>query len=154
MSEKRNPKGFATTRRTILTGATAFGGVVMMPNVLKAQTFPSRTIRIVVPFPAGATTDMLARLFAQRMTETMGQSVVVENVGGAGGSLGADQIAKASPDGHSLLFGNITFTTTTASLMLASIHGRTRRQNAVRSAAGIRPSASARVASSRLPKNR
>jgi tripartite-type tricarboxylate transporter receptor subunit TctC len=62
---------------------------------------------------------MLARLFAQRMTETMGQTVLVENVGGAGGSLGADQVAKAAPDGHTLLFGNITFTTTTASLIYA-----------------------------------
>jgi tripartite-type tricarboxylate transporter receptor subunit TctC len=72
-----------------------------------------------VPFPAGATTDMLARLFAQRMSETMGQTVVVENVGGGGGSIGADQVAKATPDGHTLLFGNITFTTTTSSLLYA-----------------------------------
>jgi tripartite-type tricarboxylate transporter receptor subunit TctC len=62
---------------------------------------------------------MLARLFAQHMSETMGQNAVVENVGGAGGSLGADQVAKAAPDGHTLLFGNITFTTTTSSLMYA-----------------------------------
>ena len=73
-----------------------------------------------MPFPAGATTDMLARLFAQRMTEGLGQSVVVENVGGAGGSLGADQVAKAAPDGHTLLFHNITFTTTTSSLQFVS----------------------------------
>jgi tripartite-type tricarboxylate transporter receptor subunit TctC len=87
---------------------------------LRAQErFPNRTLRVVVPFPAGATTDMLARLFAQRMTETLGQSVVVENVGGGGGSIGADQVAKSTPDGHTLLFGNITFTTTTASLMYA-----------------------------------
>ncbi len=72
-----------------------------------------------MPFPAGATTDMLARLFAHRLTETLGQTVVVENVGGAGGSLGADQVAKAPPDGHTLLFHNITFTTTTSSLLFA-----------------------------------
>jgi tripartite-type tricarboxylate transporter receptor subunit TctC len=83
------------------------------------ERYPSRTIRIVVPFPAGATTDMLARLFAQRMTETMGQSVIVENVGGGGGSIGADQVAKAAPDGYTLLFGNITFSTTTSSLLYA-----------------------------------
>jgi tripartite-type tricarboxylate transporter receptor subunit TctC len=56
---------------------------------------------------------MLARLFAQRMAESLGQTVLVENVGGAGGALGADQVAKATPDGHTLLFHNITFTTTT-----------------------------------------
>ena len=73
----------------------------------------------MVPFPAGATTDMLARLIANRLTETMGQSFVVENVGGGGGSIGADQVAKAAPDGHTLLFHNITFSTTTSSLLYA-----------------------------------
>ena len=108
------------TRRDILKYTAALGGLLLAPSVLRAQAqYPSRTIRIIVPFPAGATTDMLARLFAQRMTETMGQSVVIENVGGGGGSIGADQVAKATPDGHTLLFGNITFTTTTASLLYA-----------------------------------
>jgi tripartite-type tricarboxylate transporter receptor subunit TctC len=89
------------------------------PEVFAQEKFPSRTVRIIVPFPAGATTDMLARLIANRLTETLGQSVVIENVGGGGGSIGADQVAKAAPDGHTLLFGNITFSTTTASLMYA-----------------------------------
>jgi tripartite-type tricarboxylate transporter receptor subunit TctC len=106
------------TRRTFVVGASALMGAVAAP-AFGQERFPSKTIRIIVPFPAGATTDMLARLFAQRMTETLGQTVVVENVGGAGGSLGADQVAKAAPDGHTLLFGNITFTTTTSSLLYA-----------------------------------
>jgi tripartite-type tricarboxylate transporter receptor subunit TctC len=106
------------TRRQILAGAAALGAAGMFTQSLGAQErYPSRTVRIVVPFPAGATTDMLARLIAQRLTESMGQSFVVENVGGGGGSIGADQVAKASADGHTLLFGNITFTTTTASLI-------------------------------------
>jgi tripartite-type tricarboxylate transporter receptor subunit TctC len=120
MSKKQNSFHVSATRRTVLTGAAAIGGSAMMPNVLRAQAFPARNIRIVVPFPAGATTDMLARLFAQRMTETMGQNVLVENVGGGGGSIGADQIAKAAPDGYSLLFHNITFTTTTSALQFAN----------------------------------
>jgi tripartite-type tricarboxylate transporter receptor subunit TctC len=108
------------TRREFVGAAAAAGAAAFIPAALRAQErFPSRTIRIIVPFPAGATTDMLARLFAQRMSETMGQSAVVENVGGGGGSIGADQVAKAAPDGHTLLFGNITFTTTTASLIYA-----------------------------------
>lgn len=109
-----------TTKRSVLAGAAAAVGLLFASTIVPAQErFPSRTIRIVVPFPAGATTDMLARLFAQRLTETLGQSVVVENVGGGGGSIGADQVAKAAPDGHTLLFGNITFTTTTSSLIYA-----------------------------------
>ena len=120
MAKSFNESHATTTRRGILTGATAIGGAALLPRALRAQEkYPSKTIRIVVPFPAGATTDMLARLFAQRMTETMGQSVLVENVGGGGGSIGADQVAKAAPDGYSLLFGNITFTTTTSSLLYA-----------------------------------
>jgi tripartite-type tricarboxylate transporter receptor subunit TctC len=108
------------TRREILAGATAAGMTVAMPVVLRAQAqYPSRAVRIVVPFPAGATTDLLARLIANRLSETMGQSFVVENVGGGGGSIGADQIAKAAPDGHALLFHNITFSTTTSSLLFA-----------------------------------
>jgi tripartite-type tricarboxylate transporter receptor subunit TctC len=118
MSKRRNTNGL--TRRAFLNGGAALGGALILPQAVRAQGFPSRTIRIIVPFPAGATTDMLARLFAHRMTETMGQTAVVENIGGAGGSLGADQVAKAAPDGHTLLFGNITFTTTTASLMYAN----------------------------------
>jgi tripartite-type tricarboxylate transporter receptor subunit TctC len=89
--------------------------------VLRAQgAFPNRTVRVIVPFPAGATTDMLARLIAQRLGETMGQTFVIENVGGGGGSIGADQVAKAPADGHTLLFHNITFSTTTSSLMFAN----------------------------------
>jgi len=108
------------TRREILAGAATAGMAVAAPSVLRAQAqYPSRAVRIVVPFPAGATTDLLARLIANRLSETMGQSFVVENVGGGGGSIGADQVAKAAPDGHALLFHNITFSTTTSSLLFA-----------------------------------
>ncbi len=116
----RNVNFRSTTRRQVLAGGAAFGAATLLGKPALAQAWsPTKTIRIVVPFPAGATTDMLARLFAQRMTETLGQTVLVENVGGAGGALGADQVAKAAPDGHTLLFHNITFTTTTTTLQLA-----------------------------------
>ncbi len=114
------------TRRDLLKRAAVFGSAALFaPTVLSTgrslgqSQFPSRTVRIVVPFPAGATTDLLARLIANRLSDTMGQSFVVENVGGGGGSIGADQVAKAAPDGHTLLFHNITFSTTTSSLLFA-----------------------------------
>lgn len=90
------------------------------PALARAQAWqPAGTIRVVVPFPAGGTTDILARLYAQRLTESLGVTVVVENRGGAGGSLGADVVAKAEPNGQTLLFHNLTFSTTTAALEFA-----------------------------------
>jgi tripartite-type tricarboxylate transporter receptor subunit TctC len=108
------------TRRVFLAGAALVGLTALPGGAAFAQaSYPTRSIRVIVPFPAGGTTDMLARVFAQRMSEGLGQSVLVENMGGAGGSVGADAVAKAEPDGHTLLFHNLTFSTTTASLLHA-----------------------------------
>jgi tripartite-type tricarboxylate transporter receptor subunit TctC len=97
--------------------ALAAAGLLAAPAALRAQAWqPTGPIRVIVPFPAGGTTDILARLYAQRLTETMGVSVVVENRGGGGGSIGAEVVAKAPPDGQVLLFHNLTFSTTTAAL--------------------------------------
>jgi tripartite-type tricarboxylate transporter receptor subunit TctC len=108
-----------STRRVFLVALAAATLPAAGGSVSAQGTFPSRTIRVIVPFPAGGTTDMLARLFAQRIGEGLGQSVLVENMGGAGGSVGADAVAKAEPDGHTLLFHNLTFSTTSASLQHA-----------------------------------
>src|SRR3954470_24947384 len=74
-----------------------------------SSSFPSKPLRIVVPFPAGGTTDIVARLVAQRMQESVGQPVLVENQGGAGGTIGAANTAKSAPDGYTMLMHNVTF---------------------------------------------
>ncbi|MEY4643337.1 MAG: putative extracytoplasmic binding receptor [Pseudomonadota bacterium] len=85
-----------------------------------AQAFPSKPIKIIVPFPAGGTTDIVARIVGQRMSESMGQPVLVDNRGGAGGAIGADLVAKAAPDGYTLLMHNITFPLSSVAQTLAN----------------------------------
>jgi tripartite-type tricarboxylate transporter receptor subunit TctC len=76
-------------------------------DVVHAQSYPDRPIKLVVPFPAGGATDTTARLVAQRLQASLGQSVIVENQGGAGGTIGSRQVARAAPDGYTLLMGSI-----------------------------------------------
>jgi tripartite-type tricarboxylate transporter receptor subunit TctC len=72
-----------------------------------AQDFPTQTVTLVVPFAAGGSTDLVARVIAERMSDDLGQQVIVENVGGAGGNLGADRVARAEPDGYTILMGTV-----------------------------------------------
>jgi tripartite-type tricarboxylate transporter receptor subunit TctC len=69
-----------------------------------AQSYPERVVRIVNPYPPGGSVDVMARILAQKLTETVGQQFIVENRSGGGGNTGADSVAKAEPDGHTLLF--------------------------------------------------
>ena len=111
------------TRRKLLAAvlvAPVMALAAALPATALAQTYPSKSIRMIVPFPPGGTTDIIARLVAQRMTETMGQAVVVENRAGAGGSIGADAVAKAAPDGYTILMHNITFPLASVALALAN----------------------------------
>ena len=71
----------------------------------RAQTYPSKPITVVVPFPAGGPSDVVARIVTEHMSKTLGQSMVIENVAGAGGTLGSARVAAAPPDGYTLLAG-------------------------------------------------
>lgn len=79
--------------------------VVAGAGSVNAQNYPSRPITLVVPFPPGGSTDAAARIMAERMRATLGQSVVVENIGGAGGSIGVGRVARAAPDGYTFDIG-------------------------------------------------
>ena len=72
------------------------------------QAYPDRTVKIVVPYPPGGTTDLLARAVAGRLTDSLGQTFIVENRGGASGSIGSEAVARATPDGYTLLMGTIS----------------------------------------------
>src|SRR3954464_13147936 len=80
--------------------------ITVMSAAAVAQPYPSRPITMVVPFGAGGPTDALARILAQRMSQTLGQQVLVENVTGAAGTLGIGRVARAAPDGYTLVIGN------------------------------------------------
>ena len=90
----------AFTRVTLIVGATL---VATCPAL--GQTWPTRPMTMVVPFAAGSSSDIVGRIIAPRMSELLGQQVVVENVGGAGGMTGANRIAKAAPDGYQFVLG-------------------------------------------------
>jgi tripartite-type tricarboxylate transporter receptor subunit TctC len=92
------------TRRDTLT-AGLIGLALAIAGPAQAQTWPSQTIRLVVPFPPGGSTDVLARRLAEGLRERLGQTVIVENRGGAGGTIGSEFVAKSAPDGYTLLMG-------------------------------------------------
>ena len=85
----------------VLAAANAF------PPAALAQAYPSKSIRIIVPFPPGGIADLMSRVFAQKFTEAWNQPAVVENRTGAGGNIGADAVAKSPPDGYTLVMGSI-----------------------------------------------
>ena len=92
-------------RRQFISLASAAAGAAILPRSAWPQTYPSRLIKIVVPFPAGGPTDLMGRMAAQHLSSSLGQNVVVENVVGAAGMIGAQAVARADPDGYTLLLG-------------------------------------------------
>jgi tripartite-type tricarboxylate transporter receptor subunit TctC len=87
-------------------GVTVFAALLLCAALdASAQTYPSKPVRMIVPFPAGGATDIVGRLIAQKLSETWGQQVIVDNRGGAGGTIGSDVAAKSPPDGYTMLLG-------------------------------------------------
>jgi len=96
-----------TSRRSVVLGLGALGAAPALIRSASAQTWaPSRPVKLVVAYPAGGPTDGIARIVAQDLSTSLGQQVVVENVGGASGAIGTRQVARADADGHTITFGN------------------------------------------------
>lgn len=102
----------SSSRRTALLALAGFSGCPLLSLAQTSPSYPQRPIHLVVPYPAGGATDVLARLLGVRLGELLGQPVVIENRGGAGTIVGASYVAKSAPDGYTLLLtaGTTTFT--------------------------------------------
>src|SRR5436309_3693596 len=92
-------------RRRFIQLATSAAVLSAASRLANAQAYPSRTITLVVPFPPGGSTDVAGRILADRMAAVLGQAVIIENVGGAGGSIGGGRVARAVPDGYTIDIG-------------------------------------------------
>jgi tripartite-type tricarboxylate transporter receptor subunit TctC len=99
--------------RRLLIQGVAFAAAMTVTGAM-AQAWPARPITLIVPFPAGGTTDVLARALGERLQQSLGQPVVIESKPGAGATIGADFVAKAKPDGYTLLVGAVHHTIATS----------------------------------------
>jgi len=95
-------------RRQLLRLAASAAALAALPRIARAQSYPTRTVRIVVGFPPASATDIVARLIAQSLSERIGQQVIVDNRPGAGSNIAAEAVAKAAPDGYTLLAMTVT----------------------------------------------
>src|SRR5437899_4489100 len=93
--------GTVMRRISVALVLAIFAGV----GAVQAQTYPSRQITLVVPFPPGGSTDAAARILAERMRASLGQPIIIENVGGAGGSIAVGRVARSAPDGYTFDIG-------------------------------------------------
>lgn len=99
------------SRAKFLRGLLVLAAACASVNGALAQSYPSKSIRLIVPFPAGGTADLMARFMAERLSARLGRSIVVDNRGGAGGNVGAALVAKGEADGYTLMLGNASVLT-------------------------------------------
>jgi tripartite-type tricarboxylate transporter receptor subunit TctC len=104
---KTGSKSKEKLMRKSMLGAVAVAALVALAGPSAAQDFPTRPMTMIIPFAAGGPTDVLGRIVAARMGEVLGQNVVVENVGGAGGMTGSARVAQARPDGYTFVLGTV-----------------------------------------------
>src|ERR1051326_6126623 len=105
---KMNAASNPARRRLLICFATAASVLLAATGAVRAQEYPSRVIKIIVPFTPGGAVDVVARIVAPKLSEALGQPVIIENRGGAGGVLGATAVAQAAPDGYTLLVGTVS----------------------------------------------
>jgi len=105
----------AISRYSLLLSAV-LSGLLMLSPFARGAGYPEKPVRLVVPFPAGGATDLMARSLGQKLSERLGQPVVIDNRAGAGGSIGAEAVATAAPDGYTLLFATMGSLTINPSL--------------------------------------
>lgn len=104
-------------RRRFLAHSSALAAATSLPLLARSQTWPSKPIRVVIPYAAGGVTDNVGRKLIEQMSRALGQAMVVENKGGAGGTVGMAEVAKAAPDGHTLALSAISPLTLSPHLM-------------------------------------
>jgi len=99
---------------SVIRAACLVLGLLAFTSIVPAQPYPAKPLRLVVPYPPGGSNDVLSRITAQAMSPGLGQPVIVENRGGAGGMIGADNVAKSAPDGYSIVNVQASFTANAA----------------------------------------
>ena len=122
----RRPAPFSALRRALLgtaalTAVTVLTALTFTAPAAFAQTYPDKPVKLLVPYPPGGATDVIGRVLAQKLGAALGQQFVVDNRAGAGGSLGAGLVAKAAPDGYTLLMGALTSHSINAALSPATV---------------------------------